>query len=125
VEEEMTGKIKVALMLCALLLGVSVTTAAQTRTRSRGGRDANVYYGNRPYKQQDRRDRDRYDRDRHRGRYDDHQRGRDDWRDDRYGYRNQRRQVYRQPQVYGARRTYRLPNGRLVTILPNGRRIYH
>lgn len=82
----MKNKVKVALMMFALLLGLSVTASAQVIRRTRNGRTVVVVRNNRRF------------------------------------YRNP---YYRQNRRAMGARTYRLPNGRLVTILPNGRRIYH
>jgi hypothetical protein len=118
----MKSKLSIVLAMCALVLGLSVTGAAQvTKRRTRDGR---IVY------QTQRRDDRRYDNNR---RYDDNRgynndrrydnnRGYDR-RDDR-GWNNQDWRRQNERRDYGGR-TYRLPNGRLVTILPNGRRIYH
>jgi hypothetical protein len=118
----MKSKLSIVLTMCALILGLSVTGAAQvTKRRLPNGRivyqtqrrDDRRYDNNRRYDNDRRYDNNRrYDNDR---RYDRRDDGR--WND-----RDWRRQDERSN--YGAR-TYRLPNGRLVTILPNGRRIYH
>jgi len=110
----MKNKVKVTLMMFALLVGLSVTAAAQSVYRGRGGRTVAVYpNGSRVV---------------HRNN------GRTVYRrpngrsvvvlpNGRRVVRSSRsRQTY--PQVSRAR-TFRLPNGRLVTVLPNGRRIYH
>ena len=110
----MKNKVKVTLLMFALLLGLSVTATAQSIYRGRHGRTVAVYpngrrviYGNN---------------------------GRTIYRrpngrtvvvlpNGRSVIRSSRsRQSY--PQVARAR-TFRLPNGRLVTVLPSGRRIYH
>ena len=112
----MKSKVKAALLMCALLVGLSVTAAAQTTYRTRNRRTVTVYENNRRNH-------------RNRGLY-----GRTVYRrpngrsvvilpNGRRVIRSSRsRQSY--PQLNRAR-TFRLPNGRLVTILPNGRRIYH
>lgn len=106
----MKSKFKLMLMMFALLLGLSVTTAAQTRSRTRDGRAVTVYQNNgRGFdRNNDRNFRRDERRDNHRS---------NDWRSDG------RWRLQKQRQVFGGR-TYRLPNGRFVTILPNGRRIY-
>jgi hypothetical protein len=134
----MKSKLSIVLAMCALMLGLSVTGAAQvTKHRTRDGR---IIYqtqtrDNRGYdRRNDRRNDDqRWNNQRNDRRYNDRddrryndrddyrrndQRNNQDWRRQNQG------QVYQnQQQTYGAR-TYRLPNGRLVTILPDGRRIY-
>ncbi|MBV9957312.1 MAG: hypothetical protein JO360_02790 [Acidobacteria bacterium] len=102
----MKSKLSILLAMSALILGLSVTGSAQVvKRRLPNGRIV--------YETTQRRDTRRYDR-----RYDNR---RYDRRDDRWDNQDWRRQNERRR--YGAR-TYRLPNGRLVTILPNGRRIY-
>ncbi len=133
----MKSKLSIVLAMCALMLGLSVTGAAQvTKHRTRDGRI--VYQTQtRDNRRNDRDDRrwnnqrndrrynDRDDRRYNDGRYND----RDDYRRNNGRYnqdwrRQNQGQVYQnQQQSYGGR-TYRLPNGRLVTILPDGRRIY-
>ncbi|HEV7860503.1 MAG TPA: hypothetical protein VGO91_17930 [Pyrinomonadaceae bacterium] len=84
----MKSKIKVALMMLVLVVGLSVSAGAQTIRRRPNGRTVVVLTPNR----------NRVNR---------------NWHvrpNNRYWMR-------------GAR-TVRLPDGRLVTILPNGRRIY-
>jgi hypothetical protein len=100
----MRNKLKVIITMCALVLGLSATAAAQNRYRTRDGRTVIVTQNNR-----------RIYRGPNRGLIivPNNQRG---YNNGRYGWGN--RQVNRA-------RTYRLPNGRLVTVLPNGRRIYH
>jgi putative intracellular protease/amidase len=100
------------LMMCALLVGTSLTAAAQTTYR-RNGRTVTVYPNNRRVVRTDR--------------------GRTIVRrpngrsvvvlpNGRRVVRSSRgRQSY--PQVNRGR-TYRTRDGRLVTVLPNGRRIY-
>jgi len=107
------SKLKVVLMMCALMVGTVVTAAAQTTYRTRNGRTVTVYPNNRRVVRT--------------------QRGRTIVRrpngrsvvvlpNGRRVVRSSRsRQSY--PQVNRAR-TYRTRDGRLVTILPNGRRIY-
>lgn len=111
----MTRKIKIALMMFALIIVSTVTVAAQTRHRTRSGRDVNVYRNDGRGYRNDRDDRWDNDRDRRQGRRD-HRRD-DDWRSNSRWRRQNHQNVFRG-------RTYRLPNGRIVTILPNGRRIY-
>jgi hypothetical protein len=101
----MKSKLKVVITMCALVLGLSVTAAAQNTYRTRNGRTVTVYQNNRrvyrrPYS-----------------------RSVIVVPNNRRVYNNSRN-VWGNPQVNRAR-TYRLPNGRLVTVLPNGRRIYH
>jgi hypothetical protein len=102
----MKNKVKVTLMMFALLLGLSVTATAQSiyRTR-RDGRQVSIYANGRRVIR------------------------RPNGRTvvvlpngNRVIRSSRSRQNY--PQVARAH-TYRLPNGRLVTVLPNGRRIYH
>jgi hypothetical protein len=98
----MRVKLGVLLGSLVLLFAISATAGAQTRYRTRDGRTVIVYPNQRRVYQPV-----------YRQRY-------------RSNYRNWRRPNYAQPyngRGYGAR-TYRLPNGRLVTVLPNGRRIY-
>ena len=101
----MKSKFRVAIMMCALLVGLSATAAAQTRYRTRNGRTVTVYQNHRRVIR------------------------RPDGRtvvvlpNGRRIVRDSRsRQSYAQAR---RGRTYRLPNGRLVTVLPSGRRIYH
>jgi predicted metal-dependent hydrolase len=90
----MKSKVKVALMMFVLLVGLSVSAGAQTIRRRPNGRTVVVLQNrNLPNRSWQNRNRN--------------------WR----GWQNNR-------QMRGAR-TMRLPNGRLVTILPDGRRIYH
>jgi hypothetical protein len=101
----MRNKLKVLVMMCALVLGLSATAAAQNRYGRRDGRTVTVYQNNRRiYRRPMSRNVIIVPNTRHvlRGSSD--------------GWGN--RQI-------GRARTYRLPNGRLVTVLPNGRRIYH
>ncbi|HEV7377063.1 MAG TPA: hypothetical protein VGN95_20265 [Pyrinomonadaceae bacterium] len=102
----MRNKLKVLVTMCALVLGLSVTAAAQNRYGRRDGRTVTVYQNNRRvYRRPMSRSVIIVPNNRHilRGS-----------RDDGWGNRG-----------IGRARTYRLPNGRLVTVLPNGRRIYH
>jgi hypothetical protein len=99
----MKSKLRTAFLMCALVLGLSaasVSASAQTVYRTRNGRTVVV---------QNRRVSRRPSR-------------------TIIVTPNNRRANWwgrqRNVQVNRAR-TYRLPNGRLVTILPNGRRIYH
>ena len=98
----MKNKLKVIITMCALVLGLSATAAAQSRYRMRNGRTVIVTQNNRRI----------YRRPNGRSMIIVPNNGRI--------YSNSR-------SVWGNRRarTYRLPNGRLVTVLPNGRRIYH
>ena len=111
----MARKIKIALMMFAVMIVSTVTVAAQTRHRTRDGRYSTVYQNDGRGYRNDRDDRWDNDRHRRRGRRDN--RRDDDWR------RNNRWRRQNQQNVYRGR-TYRLSNGRIVTILPNGRRIY-
>jgi hypothetical protein len=119
----MKSKLSIVLAMCALMLGLSATGAAQvTKHRTRDGRI--VYQTQRrdetrDYRRNDRRSDGRWDNQRNDRRYND----RDDYRRNNGRY-NQDWRRQNQQQTYGAQ-TYRLPNGRLVTILPDGRRIYH
>jgi hypothetical protein len=112
----MKNKVKVSLMMFALLLGLSVTATAQSiYGRRRDGRQVVTVYPN--GRRIIRRDN-----------------GRTIYRrpngrtvvvlpnGNRVIRSSRSRQSY--PQVSRAH-TYRLPSGRLVTVLPNGRRIYH
>lgn len=102
----MRNKLKVLVTMCALVLGLSVTAAAQTRYGRRDGRTVTVYQNNRRvYRRPFGRNVIILPNTRHVLR---------DSRNDGWGNRQ-----------IGRARTYRLPNGRLVTVLPNGRRIYH
>lgn len=108
----MKNKLKVILMMCALLVGLSATAAAQATYRTRNGRTVTVYQnGRRVYRRPNaaivRRPNGRTVVLLPNGR--------------RVVRSSRSRQVYGQ---VGRARTYRLPNGRLVTVLPNGRRIY-
>jgi hypothetical protein len=102
----MRNKLKVLVTMCALVLGLSATAAAQTRYGRRNSRTVTVYQNNRRV-----------------------------YRrpiggnviilpNNRPIFRGSRDDGWGNRQVNRAR-TYRLPNGRLVTVLPNGRRIYH
>jgi hypothetical protein len=109
----MKNRLKVILMMCALLVGTAFTAAAQTTHRTRNGRTVTVYPNNRRVVRTQR------------GRTIIH---RPNGRsvvvlpNGRRVVRSSRsRQTY--PQVNRAR-TFRTRDGRLVTILPNGRRIY-
>jgi hypothetical protein len=82
----MKSKVKAALLMLVLLVGLSVSAGAQTIRRRPNGRTVVVLTPNRN--------------------------------------RNWRFRPNNRAWMRGAR-TVRLPNGRLVTILPNGRRIYH
>jgi hypothetical protein len=109
----MKSKLKVMLVMCALLIGFSVTAAAQTTYRTRNGRVVTVY-GNGSRVARRPNGRTVYSRPNGRTVVV-LPNGNRVWRNSRSS------------QTYGqvARaRTYRLPNGRLVTVLPNGRRIY-
>ena len=132
----MKSKLSIVFAMCALMLGLSVTGAAQvTKHRTRDGRI--VYQTQRRAETRDYRRNDR----RYDGRWDNQRNDRRSNDRDDYGWNNRRdndRDDYRrndgrynqdwrrqnQQQTYGAQ-TYRLPNGGLVTILPDGRRIYH
>jgi len=89
----MKNKVKVALMMFVLLVGLSVSAGAQTIRRRPNGRTV-VVLQNR------------------------------DWQDRHRINRNWPGRPNTRYWMRGAR-TVRLPNGRIVTILPNGRRIYH
>lgn len=109
----MKSTFRIALLMCALLVGLSATAAAQTTYRTRHGRTVTVYPNNRRVV---RRPNGRSVVILPNGR--------------RVVRSSRSRQSY--SQIYRGRdnrsnraRTYRLPNGRLVTVLPNGRRIYH
>ena len=101
----MKSTFRVALMMCALLVGLAATTAAQTRYRTRNGRTVTVYQNNRRVI---RRPNGRTVVILPNGR--------------RVVRSSRSRQNYSQAR---RGRTYRLSNGRLVTVRPNGRRIYH
>ena len=124
----MKSKLSIVLAMCALMLGLSVTGAAQViKHRTRDGRI--VYQSEtRDNRRNDRDDRrwnnQRNDRRYNDGRYNNNGRynDRDDYRRNNGRY-NQDWRRQNQQQSYGGR-TYRLPDGRLVTILPDGRRIY-
>lgn len=100
----MKSKLRIAFMMCALVVGLSVTAAAQTTYRTRNGRAVTVYQNNRRVVR------------------------RPNGRrvvvlpNGRRIVRNNGWQRYQQPRR--AARTYRTRDGRLVTILPNGRRVY-
>lgn len=99
----MKSKFRIALMMCALVVGLSATAAAQTTYRTRRGRAVTVYPNNTRVVR------------------------RPNGRqvvvlpNGRRIVRSTGRQGYRQPL---RARTYRTRDGRLVTVLPNGRRIY-
>jgi hypothetical protein len=95
-DRKMKNKVKVALMMFALVIGLSVSAGAQTIRRRPNGRTV-VVLQNRDWQNRNWQNRNRVNR---------------NW----HGWENNR-------QMRGAR-VVRLPNGRLVTILPNGRRIY-
>jgi hypothetical protein len=96
----MKRRIKITLMLGALLLGLSVTAGAQVIHRTPNGGTVTVYpNGRRVYHPP------------HGGRIVTLPNG---------------RRVYRSAPIYTHRAwTYRTRDGRLVTVLPHGRRIYH
>jgi hypothetical protein len=101
-EGKMKNKIRTAFLMCALVVGLSaasVSASAQTVYRTRNGRTV-VVQNRRVYRRPTRTVIVTPNR------------GRANW----WG-RQRSAQVSRV-------RTYRLPNGRIVTILPNGRRIY-
>ena len=110
----MKSKLKVILMVCALMVGTALTAAAQTTYRTRNGRTVTVYPNNRRVVRT--------------------QTGRTIVRrpngrsvvvlpNGRRVVRSSRsRQSY--PQQVNRARTYRTRDGRIVTVLPNGRRIY-
>lgn len=99
----MKNKIKVFFVMCALMLGTAVTSAAQTTYRTRNGQTVTV-----------RRNGSRVIR----------RNGRTIVRRPN-GRTTVRRNVGRGARSRVQRgRTYRLSNGRYVTVLPNGRRIY-
>jgi hypothetical protein len=100
----MRNKLKVLVTMCSLVLGLSATAAAQNRYERRNGRTVIVTQNNRRVWRPNR-NVIILPNTRHVLR---------DSRDDGWGNRRMNRA-----------RTYRLPNGRLVTVLPNGRRIYH
>jgi hypothetical protein len=110
----MKSRVRAILLLCALVVGLSATAAAQTTYRTRDGRTVTVYPNGRRVIR------------RTNGRTDDqgrHGRSVVVLPNGRRVIRSSRsRQTY--PQTYGRARTYRTRDGRLVTILPNGRRIY-
>jgi hypothetical protein len=101
----MRNKLKVLVMMCALVLGLSATAAAQNRYGRRDGRTVTVYQNNRRI-------------------YRPNSRNVIIVPNNRRIFRGSRNDGWGNRQVNRAR-TYRLPNGRLVTVLPNGRRIYH
>lgn len=111
----MKNKLRIAVIMCTLVLGLSVTAAAQSTYRTRNGRTVTVYQN--------------------RGRVVRRPNGRTVYRRPNgrtvvvlpNGRRVVRSSRSRQSYTWNNRRrarTYRLPNGRLVTVLPNGRRIY-
>ncbi|HEY0546924.1 MAG TPA: hypothetical protein VGC91_16215 [Pyrinomonadaceae bacterium] len=132
----MKSKLGIVLAMCALMLGLAGAASAQViKHRTRDGRiiyqtttrDTRDYRNDR---RDDRRNDGRWNNRRDDRRYNDRDNDRDDYR--RNNGRSNDRDDYRQNngrygqygrQTYGAR-TYRLPNGRIVTILPDGRRIY-
>jgi hypothetical protein len=83
----MKSKVKIALMMFVLLVGLSVSAGAQTIRRRPNGRTVIVVQN------------------RHRI--------------------NRNWPVWHSTRQMRGARSFRLPNGRLVTILPDGRRIYH
>jgi hypothetical protein len=97
----MKSKVRTAFLMCALVFGLSaasVSASAQTVYRTRNGRTV-VVQNRRVYRQPSR---------------------------TVVVVPNRRANWWGRQRVQANRaRTYRLPNGRLVTILPNGRRIYH
>ncbi|MFL6229174.1 MAG: hypothetical protein ACJ741_10375 [Pyrinomonadaceae bacterium] len=96
----MKGKIRTAFLMCALAVGLSAASAsAQTVYRTPGGRTV-VVQNRRVYRRPSRTVVVVPNR------------GRSNW-----WARRRNAQVSRA-------RTYRLSNGRIVTVLPNGRRIY-
>jgi len=100
----MKNRVRAIFLMCALVVGLSVSAAAQTTHRTHNGRTVTVYQNNRRVV---RRPNGRTVVVLPNGR--------------RVVRSSRSRQSY--PQVNRAR-TYRTRDGRLVTILPNGRRIY-
>ena len=100
----MGSRFRVVMLMCALVVGLAATAAAQTTYRTRNGRTVTVYRNN---SRVVRRPNGRTVVVLPNGR--------------RVVRSSRSRQYY--PQVNRAR-TYRTRDGRLVTILPNGRRIY-
>ncbi len=99
----MKSRLRISLMMCALVAGLAVTAAAQTTYRGRNGRTVTVYQNNRRIVRRP------------------HGRTVVILPNGRRVVRGSRsRQSY--PRVNRAR-TYRTRDGRVVTILPNGRRI--
>jgi hypothetical protein len=101
----MKNKLKVLVTMFVLVLGLSVAAEAQTTYRTRDGRVVTVYQNNRRIYRRPNRNVIIVP-------------------NNRRVFRGSRNDGWDNRQVNRAR-TYRLPNGRLVTVLPNGRRIYH
>lgn len=124
----MKNKLGIILGMCALMLGLAGAASAQVvKHRTRDGRI--VYQTTTRPRTRDYRY-DRRDDWRNNRRYDRRDNDRDDYNrqnngryNDNYRRNNSRYGQYGNQPYYGAR-TYRLPNGRIVTILPDGRRIY-
>jgi uncharacterized lipoprotein len=97
----MKNKIRTAFIMCALVVGLaaaSVSASAQTILRTPSGRTV-VVQNRRVYRRPT--------------------------RTIVVVPNNRRANWWAQQRSMRRARTYRLPNGRLVTILPNGRRIIH